>query len=177
MDVTCEHCSTEYEFDDALISARGTTVQCTQCGYRFRVRAGDPSEDVWRVRTRQGTSLEFTSLQKLQEALARREVGAEDELTRGSSELRRRIGTIPELEGFLGGDAVLSATTKRSTTSSALAPKLPTPEPDNDYAAGPPSVPRRTITLRPDASMPPPSVSPGDVEDVLSTLRGAEATT
>ena len=32
MDVTCERCGTEYDFDDALVSERGTTVKCTNCG-------------------------------------------------------------------------------------------------------------------------------------------------
>ncbi|MFO0665831.1 MAG: zinc-ribbon domain-containing protein [Polyangiaceae bacterium] len=164
MDVTCEHCSTEYEFDDALVSARGTTVQCTHCGYRFRVRAGDPSEDVWRVRTKHGAVLEFTSLQKLQEALVRREVGPSDELTRGRSDRGRPLSSITELEGFFGGDPFLSATTAKRTPAPAsvgLGISVAPMGAEDSHAAGPPSVPRRTITLRPDASMPPPSSASG----------------
>ena len=37
MDVRCNRCATEYEFDDALISERGTTVKFTNCGYQFKV--------------------------------------------------------------------------------------------------------------------------------------------
>ena len=37
MDVRCERCNTEYEFDDALVSERGTTVKCTNCGTCFEV--------------------------------------------------------------------------------------------------------------------------------------------
>ena len=37
MDVQCERCKTEYEFDDALVSGRGTTVRCTNCGHQFKV--------------------------------------------------------------------------------------------------------------------------------------------
>ena len=37
MDVTCDRCSTEYEFDDALVSERGTSVKCTNCGHQFKV--------------------------------------------------------------------------------------------------------------------------------------------
>ena len=37
MDVRCNRCGTEYEFDDALISERGTTVKCTNCGLQFKV--------------------------------------------------------------------------------------------------------------------------------------------
>ena len=38
MYVQCERCKTEYDFDDALVSERGTTVKCTQCGHQFKVR-------------------------------------------------------------------------------------------------------------------------------------------
>lgn len=176
MDVTCEHCGTEYEFDDALVSARGTTVQCTHCGYRFRVRAGDPTEDVWRVRTKQGAILEFTSLQKLQEALLRNEIGATDELTRGRSDRGRLLGSIPELEGFLAGDPVLSATTTRRSASLApLEPPATLASPTDDRGAGPPAAPKRTITLRPDVSVPPPSSSTGGTPS-LAILGTPEAT-
>ena len=37
MDVRCSRCATEYEFDDALISERGTTVKCTNCGFQFKI--------------------------------------------------------------------------------------------------------------------------------------------
>src|SRR5262249_49170904 len=32
MEITCNRCKTEYDFDDALVSERGTTVRCTNCG-------------------------------------------------------------------------------------------------------------------------------------------------
>ena len=61
MDVTCERCSTAYEFDDALVSERGTTVKCTNCGHQFKVKrlqnAGAPER--WQVRTIDGRELEF----------------------------------------------------------------------------------------------------------------------
>ena len=37
MDVTCERCGTEYEFDETLVSERGTTVKCTNCGHLFNL--------------------------------------------------------------------------------------------------------------------------------------------
>ena len=40
MDVRCGRCSTEYDFDDALVSERGTTVKCTNCGHQFKVYPG-----------------------------------------------------------------------------------------------------------------------------------------
>ena len=40
MDVRCSRCGTEYDFDDALVSERGTTVKCTNCGHQFKVYPG-----------------------------------------------------------------------------------------------------------------------------------------
>ena len=37
MDVTCDRCGTEYEFEEPLVSTRGTTVKCTDCGHLFKV--------------------------------------------------------------------------------------------------------------------------------------------
>ena len=54
MYVQCERCKTEYDFDDALVSERGTTVKCTQCGHQFKVRraaAPDGGADRWVVTT------------------------------------------------------------------------------------------------------------------------------
>lgn len=37
MDVKCEQCGTEYEFDDARVTESGINVKCTHCGHIFRV--------------------------------------------------------------------------------------------------------------------------------------------
>ncbi len=37
MEVRCEKCQTEYEFDDSLVTDRGVPVKCTQCGHMFTV--------------------------------------------------------------------------------------------------------------------------------------------
>jgi predicted Zn finger-like uncharacterized protein len=37
MDVRCEQCGTEYEFDDAKVTDAGIAVKCTHCGFLFRV--------------------------------------------------------------------------------------------------------------------------------------------
>jgi predicted Zn finger-like uncharacterized protein len=101
MDVRCGRCSTEYEFDDALVSERGTTVKCTNCGYQFKVH---PSRSVtvperWVVRTTSGRDLVFTSLRDLQKGIAQRQVGPEDLLSRGNQPARA-LGSIAELEPF-----------------------------------------------------------------------------
>ena len=85
MDVRCERCNTEYEFDDALVSGRGTTVKCTNCGHKFKIRprSGDITEDFWNVSTADGRTLVFTSLRELQRAIQTHLVERGDKLSRG----------------------------------------------------------------------------------------------
>lgn len=101
MDVRCNRCGTEYEFDDALISERGTTVKCTNCSYQFKIyprgAAGSVPER-WVVRGRDKEQV-FTSLRDLQRAIADRRVGPNDLLSRGADP-PRALGSIPELEPF-----------------------------------------------------------------------------
>jgi predicted Zn finger-like uncharacterized protein len=101
MDVQCERCKTEYEFDDALVSGRGTTVKCTNCGLQFKVRPSLEARETerWVVRTAQGQELVFTSLRELQRAITTHEVGRGDTLSRGNAP-PRTLGTIAELEPF-----------------------------------------------------------------------------
>src|SRR5882672_12376602 len=101
MDVRCGRCGTEYDFDDALISERGTTVKCTNCGLQFKVypahHSGGPER--WVVRTAEGRELVFTSLRELQRGIADRKVGPGDLLTRGQKP-PRPLSSIAELEPF-----------------------------------------------------------------------------
>src|SRR6187549_1027675 len=101
MDVRCERCSTEYEFDDALVSGRGTTVKCTNCGHKFKIRRsdGDFSEDFWNLQTGDGRTLVFTSLRELQRAIQTNLVDRHDLLSRGGL-TQKPIGQIPELAPF-----------------------------------------------------------------------------
>ncbi|AUX27338.1 hypothetical protein SOCEGT47_079250 [Sorangium cellulosum] len=103
MDVTCERCSTEYEFDDALVSERGTTVKCTNCGYQFKVRRSDGAlPERWVVRTLGGRELEFTMLRELQAAISQGQITRDDVISRGNAR-PRRLGSIAELEPFFKG--------------------------------------------------------------------------
>jgi predicted Zn finger-like uncharacterized protein len=101
MYVQCERCKTEYDFDDALVSERGTTVKCTSCGHQFKIRRTSESsvEDRWVVRTHAGATHVFTSLRELQKAILGRQVGKADVLSRGTAP-PRPLGTIAELEPF-----------------------------------------------------------------------------
>ncbi|WP_437278422.1 zinc-ribbon domain-containing protein [Sorangium sp. So ce375] len=103
MDVTCERCSTEYEFDDALVSERGTSVKCTNCGYQFKVRRTDGAlPEKWVVRTLGGREIEFKMLRELQAAISQGQITRDDVISRGNAR-PRRLGSIAELEPFFKG--------------------------------------------------------------------------
>ena len=122
MDVTCERCSTAYEYDDALVSERGTTVKCTNCGHQFKVRRPQPvgAPERWLVRTIDGRELEFRALRELQAAIAQSLISRDDVLSRGGSR-PRRLGNIAELEPFFASVAGGA----QQSTSLGLGPKAP----------------------------------------------------
>jgi len=102
MDVRCERCGTEYDFDDALVSERGTTVKCTNCGHQFKVfprRVSAVGPERWIVRLARGGVISFTSLRELQKGIAAGRVGPADQLSRGG-QAPRPLGSIAELEPF-----------------------------------------------------------------------------
>jgi predicted Zn finger-like uncharacterized protein len=127
MDVRCNRCGTEYEFDDALISERGTTVKCTNCGLQFKVypshHSGGPER--WVVRNAQGRELVFNSLRELQRGIAERKVGPADLLSRGQN-APRPLSSIAELEPFfqssLGKAAPSSSAERVARTLHGVAP-------------------------------------------------------
>lgn len=101
MDVRCGQCGTEYEFDDALLSSRGTMVRCTACSHQFRVFPAQSTggvPDRWIVDKSTGRQLVFTSLKDLQKAIAAGIVQPRDVLTRGGE--TRAVGDIAELESL-----------------------------------------------------------------------------
>jgi len=98
MHVQCESCATQYEFDDALVSGRGTTVKCSNCGYQFKVRKVG-TEDQWLVTTADGSTFVYSSLRELQRAILSRQIHASDLLERGGV-APRPIGQIAELAPF-----------------------------------------------------------------------------
>src|SRR5690606_31458593 len=102
MNVVCGQCGTGYEFDDALVSERGTTVRCTQCGFQFRVRpSGEHGSgpERWIVRKVTGEEYIFRTLSELQRAIAQRRVAIEDSLSRDGATFRP-MRELSELDCF-----------------------------------------------------------------------------
>jgi predicted Zn finger-like uncharacterized protein len=127
MDVQCERCKTEYEFDDALVSGRGTTVRCTTCGHQFKVRrqeaaGGDASNDRWLVKTASGQQFTFLTLRELQRAILAHQVSRSDLLRRAGAP-PRPLGDISELEPFFQGRTSSSRPPPRNSAA-AFAPTV-----------------------------------------------------
>ena len=126
MDVRCERCKTEYEFDDARITEAGVTVKCTTCEHVFMVKKkalvvtvpvepgdagrpscpGSPHADGGGARAgvegapgRAGTSSHFKELTTLQKWIVERKVTRDDEICL-TGESWKRLGNIAELASF-----------------------------------------------------------------------------
>jgi predicted Zn finger-like uncharacterized protein len=101
MDVTCDHCKAEYDFDDTLLGDKGTTVKCSKCGHVFRVLPPrrEPQRSALKVRFRDGRVENLASLRELQQRIQAGTVGVEDELGRDGFTFRR-LGDVPELKNF-----------------------------------------------------------------------------
>src|SRR3954464_11459054 len=145
MDVRCNRCDTEYEFDDALISERGTTVKCTNCGFQFKIYPGKGTglaPERWVVRTASGRELVYTSLRELQRGIADKKVVASDLLSRGK-QTPRPLGSIAELEPFF---QVTNTSQSRKSGSSERVQRplhgVAPPQPDfRAYRSEPPQAP------------------------------------
>ena len=88
MDVTCERCGTEYEFDETLLSGRGTSVKCTNCGHVFKVYPtaeadADRTTSVWRLKLEDDSIDMIDSLRELQRRISSGELTPENEIARG----------------------------------------------------------------------------------------------
>jgi len=102
MDVRCERCNAEYEFDDSLLGDHGTTVKCSSCGHVFRVAAASrqPSRPSLKVRfARDGRIEPLSSLRDLQRRIHAGEAGLDDYLGREGFPWRK-LSDVPELRSF-----------------------------------------------------------------------------
>lgn len=187
MDVRCERCNTDYEFDDALVSGRGTTVKCTNCGHKFKIRrsAGDFSEDFWNVQTHDGRTLVFTSLRELQRAIQTNLVERHDLLSRGGLK-QKPIGQIPELAPFF--DIRDQRRSQPPPPVVAIPPvstdethRASRPPPPPGAAAAALAPPRKRLSTRPDYPPAPPERADGPAAHAIPSMHktlhgtGAEA--
>ncbi|MEL7372494.1 MAG: zinc-ribbon domain-containing protein, partial [Myxococcota bacterium] len=114
MDVRCEECGTEYEFDQNRIGPTGVTVKCTQCGHVFKVHRPDrrrrpiprqssalgaPQGREWLVRHPDRRMVAFRELTTLQKWIVEGRINRDDEISK-NGETWKRLGNIAELEPF-----------------------------------------------------------------------------
>lgn len=148
MDVTCDRCGTEYEFEEALVSTRGTTVKCTHCGHLFKVykpeAPAEPSaaKNPWTVRRHDGSIHRFHSLADLTRLIEEGAFGREDELSR-TSKAWKRLGDIEELDVFF----------TRSHVSPRIRARRSTGAPQLGTRKGPPAPPVEAAARNGDATV------------------------
>ncbi|HXJ19662.1 MAG TPA: tetratricopeptide repeat protein [Polyangia bacterium] len=121
MDVRCDRCQTEYELDDASVTADGATVQCTTCGHTFVVMppappttfpvarmggtpapvAGTSSNPTpsWMLTTEEGKTHRFRDSTTLQKWIVERRVTRDDRVCAPGGAWRR-LGDVEELRPF-----------------------------------------------------------------------------
>ncbi|MFO0662120.1 MAG: zinc-ribbon domain-containing protein [Polyangiaceae bacterium] len=197
MYVSCERCGTEYEFDDALVSNRGTSVKCTQCGHEFRVFRGAQHDapERWRIRVQDGTVYEYREIRELQRAIASGLITPNDVLLRDGV-APRSMGMIPELESFFA-QAGFSARTvppvASITPTPTAPPAMPTPlgidqRPPVVQRRAPGTIPygvavpaglapiQRSSSIPPPASIPPAGRVPSGVEPLNASLQEVHET-
>ncbi len=177
MDVTCERCGTEYEFDETLVSDRGTTVKCTNCGHLFKVYppGAEPgsSDRAWIVRKKSGGTEKLGSLRELQQRITEGKVDEDDELSR-SGAAWKRLGDIAELQTFFLAakaaatvpDSGQGPPKKQTLFGVGAAPSVPAPPspPHTSPPSAPPPRPQptppRPQSVRPAPPPPRPSSRP-----------------
>ncbi len=120
MDVRCDRCHTEYELDDASVTADGATVQCTNCGHTFVVTrprrprravvvgaatpprmpaASSQASASWMLTTEEGKTHRFRDSTTLQKWIVERRVTRGDRVCPPGGAWRR-LGDMDELRPF-----------------------------------------------------------------------------
>jgi predicted Zn finger-like uncharacterized protein len=143
MDVTCDRCGTEYEFEEALVSTRGTTVKCTDCGHLFKVykpqapAEADAARNPWTIRRNDGSIHRLSSLADLTRLIEEGAFGQDDELSR-TSKAWKRLGNIEELSVFFARAHVEQkrrVRTRKSTGAPRLGQRKAPPTPGSRSSA------------------------------------------
>src|SRR4029079_3928919 len=140
MDVRCDRCQTEYELDDASVTERGASVQCTTCGHTFTVSrpraeftpTPSPTTEAapaWVLTTEEGKVHRFRDPTTLQKWIVERRVGRNDRVTAPGASARR-LGDMDELRAFF--DLVDQA----GRASQSRMPRATQPETPQGLSAG-----------------------------------------
>lgn len=179
MRVSCERCSTEYDFDITLIAREGTRVRCTNCGHVFRLMPEADVAENWIVRTLDGDLIEIATIAELKSRIISREFTEDDEIRRGE-EPWKGLGDIPELAAHFdasrsresrprdlasGEQRSSSDLSKKTLIGIGLAPvdehgaDAPTTDEDEPTTTEAPPQYHRTIQMQPGA-IPPPTRGP-----------------
>lgn len=124
MDVRCDKCGTDYEFDEARIGS-GVTVKCTACGHVFRVKRASPSGPAggapkareWLVKKPDSQMIAFRELTTLQKWIVEGRINRDDEISK-NGETWKRLGNISELEPFFSVFERAKALNELMTTGS-----------------------------------------------------------
>lgn len=132
MDVTCERCGTEYDFDETLVSERGTTVKCTNCGHLFKVwkhgveASAEATARPWVVKRAGGATETVPTLRDLQRKITEGALHPDDEISR-SGEGWKKLGNIAELDTFFAASraAARSSVVPKNDSAFSLAPRAP----------------------------------------------------
>jgi predicted Zn finger-like uncharacterized protein len=134
MDVKCEQCSAEYDFDESLLGDKGTTVKCSTCGHVFRVmpRRDGARPGLLLRYVRNGQTEQLASLRDLQSLIHAGVVTADDQLGRHGFPWRR-LGDVPELRNFFAPRGAGASTPNHNKLRVS-----PTSMPPADHS-GPPS--------------------------------------
>jgi predicted Zn finger-like uncharacterized protein len=142
MDVTCDNCKAEYDFDDTLLGDKGTTVKCSKCGHVFRVMPPhrEPTRSALKVRFRDGHIESVASLRDLQQRVQAGQVGIDDELGRDGFNYRR-LGDVPELRNFFTRSTPASGPVPTAAAQAARNQDLP----HRGEPIPPKAAPKRTV--------------------------------
>jgi predicted Zn finger-like uncharacterized protein len=165
MDVTCDRCKADYEFDEALLGERGTTVKCSACGHVFRVLPPDREAVRSQLQLRyasDGSLRPLSSLRDLQQRVRAGEVSLDDELGREGFPFRP-LRDVPELKNFF-----LAQPSRNNTPSdrSALLPSETSAVAPSPLRREPADPAREGSTRAARMPVAPESVAPGAAEHI-----------
>jgi predicted Zn finger-like uncharacterized protein len=106
MDVCCENCGTEYDFDEAQLRGAASKVKCTRCGFQFKVyrRMADAPDAArrevgpagWMLRSPEGNLHRVADVGTLRAWILEGRVGRDFELS-DDGILWRAVGEVTEL--------------------------------------------------------------------------------